>query len=203
MGEDSKKPQIEPKSSKTNITREEIDDMYKQYKDNDYEFDVDNFYKKYNISDDEAERLGHYQGWWYYTLNTDLRNGVGNPDFIEWMSSAMKKLPKYEWETYRWINMTNDVYKKFADLKVWDTFSDAAYLSTSTDRKMANNFMGDGSYSRDRKVMMHIKSKNWRYIWNAWESEILFDKWTQFKVTDKSTKKTPFWETTNLYLEEI
>ena len=47
--------------------------------------------------------------------------------------------------------------------------------------------------------MLKIKSKNGKFIWNAWESEILFDRWTQFKVIQKNTN----WKTINIYLEEI
>lgn len=149
------------------------------------------------------EWLNHYMWWWYYTLNSELRAGGGNTDFIEWMSSALNKLPKYEWETYRGINMPSGIYKEFADLDIWSTFTDKAYMSTSTNKKVAQNFMWDGTYSRDYKVMMNIKSKNGRFIWNAGENEVLFDRWTKFKVVDKIKKKTAFWETTILYLEEI
>lgn len=138
-------------------------------------------------------------GAWYQRLNGELRGWIVNEKMVNDISAAMKKMPNYEWEVYRWINLSDGDYQQFVDLKVWDVFTDPAFMSTSTSESVAKSFMDTTIYSAENKVMLKIKSKNGKFIWNAWESEILFDRWTQFKVIQKNTN----WKTINIYLEEI
>lgn len=187
---------VEPWSSKT-ITRDEIENIYKEYVNNNFEFNVDNFYKKYKLSNEEVSQLENYMWGMYWGTNEGLRWGV-NVEWAEVISDAIKKLPKYEWDVYRWIGTSENTYKMFNNLKEWETFSDQAFLSTSTSKSVANNFMNDPTFWNN-KVMMYIKSKNWAFAWNAWESEVLFDRGTQFKVIKKNNN----WKVLEIYLEEI
>lgn len=172
------------------ITKNEIDNIHKEYIDNDFDFDVDNFYKKYKLTEKEADQIEYYKGSGYRRLNEWLRAWQWDEEFANTLSNSLKKLPKYEWEVYRWIEGNSETKKMFDNIKVWEIYKDDGFMSTTTLEKFSKNFM---NWSDGYKFV--IKSKNWAFIWNAWESEVLFDRWTEFKVLKK--------EGHTIYLEEI
>lgn len=159
------------------------------YKSRTWEMDVSDIIKRFEKSSDankekilkkakEFSPLNNYTEH-QWRINSYLRNW-------EWLESTkikanqvideLKKLPKYDWDVYRWVSK----YEWIEDLKIWDTFSDKAILSSSQSKIVADRFADD--------VLFEIKSKTGRDIWNFGtmksEQEVLFLPNTKFVIED-------------------
>lgn len=188
---------VEPKSSKTTLTPDEI--MWNwgrrimTYADSDLA-------AKYGISSSELKTIEKYNWSWYERINQDLRNWFVNKDAND-LSRVLQKLPTVEWQTIRWINLNNDLYNElYWWVEVWDIITEKWFTSTSADWNHAAKFawyFWDDQHSKS--VIMIINWKNWRFTLNSKEKEVLFDKWTKFRVTKKKER----WPLVNLYLDEL
>lgn len=123
----------------------------------------------------------------------------------EKISSILKKLPSFEWKVYRWTQLDNATYERaYGWLKEGDVITEKAFTSTSTSPKIAEEFVWIPLDSKTplkhfKNILFEIKSKNGKFILNPDEKEILFDRWTRFRVLEKDSSSPVI----RILLEEI
>lgn len=195
------KPQIEAKSSKTNtITADEINT---HRSDNYSYYDSELAKQKYWLDSLESKRLDMQTSDLFESMNKSYR--VGTPDPMwNYLSNALKKLPSFEWKVFRWEQYTLDEYNKvYWGLKKWDVIKNKAFTSTSTDRGIAEEFAWFEWWKlknpAEKNVIITIESKNWKYVLNSAEKEIMFDAWTDYEVLGINDD----WNIVELYLKEL
>ncbi len=127
------------------------------------------------------ERYTKHQG----RINSYLRNPNGwhlpeTKQLAKLVEQDILKLPKYEWVSYRWVK----TFPGLDALKVWDTFIDKWFTSSSKSKIVADRFADDalfiikGKNGRDLSSISKMKS----------EQEILFTPNVKFKIVDVKTK---------------
>lgn len=122
-----------------------------------------------NLTDDQRESLQSYYSGAAYDVNSDLRAGmqINETDYTKSLASAISdNHTKADMTIYRKIEsgnlqkLSNEYYanhpdKAFPELKVGDTFSDKAFMSTSTSKNVdrfnpkAKYFEGDTEFYID------------------------------------------------------
>ena len=196
----NKYPQIEPKSSKTNTIS--IDDIDTHRNENYSYFDSVKA-KDYWLNPLEIKQMDMQTSNFFENMNNSYRMWMPSPMW-KYLSDWLKKLPSFEWTVFRWeqypLSEYNEIYWK---LKEWDILHNEAFTSTSTDRGIAEEFAWFEWWKlnkpAEKNVILTITSKNWKYILNSAEKEIMFDAWTDFRVI----KKIDNWDVVEILLEEI
>ena len=137
------------------------------------------------LSKEEARSLNRYISSESYPLNEALRDrkrlSIGQEKLVKDLDSALEKLPKYEGNLSRSVYFYGDkeALKFFNNLKVGGTYSEKSYLSTTTSEEL---------YNPEAKVQIFISnSKKGCDITpiNKSESEVLYERGTEFTVLDK------------------
>lgn len=124
----------------------------------------------------------------YTTMNPYLRNPDGYSDEekaaiqarADRVSTALAKLPARPGQTYRGVNLPDDILAKYQPGSV---VTEKAFTSTSTDSSVATgNFQGN--------ALMVVTGQSGRdvapFSQYPGEAEILYDKGTKFMVTGNS-----------------
>jgi hypothetical protein len=131
------------------------------------------------------------------SMNYTLRGAVNDPDveplaikMAQRTSDALKTLPDYKGNVYRGTKVPLDLAQ---NLQVGSTYSDPAFLSTSTDMGVARKFMKKGSDGHSVKMIFQIEGEHQGKdidpisAFKGGEKEVLFDANSQFKVVKIST----------------
>src|SRR5207342_132991 len=139
------------------------------------------------LSDAEYMAIGLYTNGEHAPLNKRLRNGTSNAadrELADLLSSALRNAPGetiHSAPTFRGLNMSD---AEIAGIEANRTFSDAGFLSTTTDPAVGRKFAkaADGR----KPVLMEIQGRGVDVsdasIESIIESEILFDRNTQFEL---------------------
>ena len=132
----------------------------------------------------ERQALHRYTGSEFEEINKTLRKGLSNDVALrlaELISQAIVKLPAYRGTVYRGATLPADEISKYIPGHI---ITEKQFISSSTRREISEQFGKD-----DPRVIFIIKSKKGRAIAGAsdyaLESEVLFDKGTQFKVLSR------------------
>jgi len=114
-------------------------------------------YTKKWLTKSEIEAIQNY--------SISAEKNVDNKLISQWL----KKLDNYDWIVYRWDDFDLTKWKK-----VWDTIKTDRLMSTELKKNYYDRY----------QIKYEIKSKNWKNLWdlNNKEREVLFDKWTEFKI---------------------
>jgi hypothetical protein len=158
------------------------------------------------LTEKELEALKFYTGPGYDSLNAYLRglatkvaDGTATRSELEAYSQAVSeglaKMPTFTGETLRGTNLPQGVLDS---IDATGTFKDPAFLSSSTDMSVAQQFRGGGN------AMLHIEGTTGRDVtaastYGSSESEVLFDKGTAFDVVKKVWNDKGYWD---IYLKE-
>lgn len=145
------------------------------------------------LFENEERALKKYIGPDAYKLNDKLRNHIEltevEKEWIEDLDSALEKMPIYEGEVVRVLDFyfDEDLHDFYNGIEVGKTKSWEQYLSSSYK---------DG-YNPKAQIIIYIKSKTGKDIslYNPKESEVLFERNTEFTVTKKEEKngKIKIW----------
>lgn len=160
--------------------------------------------ERYWLTEDERAWLNKYKWEDYRDVNKTYRQW-GTSEKWEYISSVLKKLPSFDWVVYRGTQLDNATYNRaYWWIKEWDIITEPAFTSTSTAIKVAEDFLWTSLDNKTpmknfKNILFKIKSKNGKFILNPDEKEILFDRWTKFRVTGKDTSNPVI----KIYLEEI
>ena len=152
----------------------------------------------------DARAIDDYTGNTYYDdLNAHLRglptSGAHSATELDRLSGevsgALDKLPPFEGHTLRGTNLPDGVLD---NITPGQPYSDGAFSSSSLSETTAQQFRRDGN------TMFHIDGQSGRDVqqWSHYgsgESEILFDKGTEFQVTRKEWNPDGYWD---IWLEE-
>lgn len=158
--------------------------------------------KVVNKTGDEIneQAIKDYTSSGYIWLNDYLRNwnwaNMKMEQFSDKVSDWLRKLDNFKWTTYRKIKWDYSKYDMIYDFEVWETYTDYWFMSTTPQKWLTDKF----SYSKDTDINLVIKSKTWKDISKLnikWEPEVLFNKWTNFKILDVNE------DTRTIILEEI
>ena len=159
--------------------------------------------KEYWLSTSEKNSLRSYNWWLFRGVNKSLRLweiSESIKEHIKNISAALKKLPVYKWEVYRWTKMTDELYNEvYWSVKKWDIITEKWFTSSSANSNYADHYSDTFWTPNTKSIHIKITSKNWKFSLNWSEEEILFNHWTKFKVTDK----TENWADVFISLEEI
>ncbi len=161
------------------------------------------------VSDVEKTALIDYTGGEYNGINGYLR-GVRktitseNESNIKTLDSFLESAPKLTETSYRGLTLDEENFNVFKDLKKGSVFTDNAFMSTTYDKAVAENFSGSANY----QVSMVIEGKNGVLIQNLSdakkEKEILFGRGSKYKVTAiKSSGKKGLYGKILVNLKEI
>ncbi len=158
------------------------------------------------LTEKELDALKFYTGDGYDSMNAYLRgledkvaSGTATRSELEAYSKAVSeglaKLPTFSGETLRGTNLPQSVLDS---IESTGKFSDPAFMSSSTDASVAQQFRGDGN------AMLHLDATTGRDVTSAstygnLESEVLFDKGTEFDVVRKVWNPDGYWD---IYLKE-
>lgn len=157
------------------------------------------------LTPSELDAIDFYTGPGYDALNshlrglaTDVADGTATRSELEeysrLVSRGLDKLPTYEGETLRGTNLPQSVLEQ---MDRTGTFSDPAFMSTSTSEDVAQGFRGNGN------AMLHIEGNTGHDIASLSqyknEAEVLFDKGTNFDVLKKVWNPKGYWD---IYLKE-
>ncbi|MDX6358397.1 MAG: hypothetical protein QOH37_1451 [Nocardioidaceae bacterium] len=158
------------------------------------------------LTEKELEALKFYTGPGYDSLNAYLRglatkvaDGTATRSELEAYSRAVSeglaKMPTFTGETLRGTNLPQSVLDSIDST---GTFKDPAFLSSSTDMSVAQQFRGGGN------AMLHIEGTTGHDVtaastYGSAESEVLFDKGTGFDVLEKVWNDKGYWD---IYLKE-
>lgn len=137
---------------------------------------------KKELSDAEERAIMKYKSPSMYQLNDKLRSGIElNSEEKEWvknLDSALKKIPKYEGDLVRTINLQGKNLNDFLwNSKIGNIIKYKSYVSTSKGQ----------IYDKDMPIRIYIKkSKKARDISNFGlnEDEVLYERNCKFKILD-------------------
>lgn len=148
-------------------------------------------------TEEQANAINVYTGFQYAEINSALR-GTGDfskedrsalLDFAKEANDGLKALPNYSGETYRGTALPTDVVDK---LKVGGTYSDKAFLSTSSSKEVAEGFSSRSIPENTQRVLFTIEGKYGKDISKASEykseKEVLFSPSSKFKITSVEDK---------------
>jgi hypothetical protein len=158
------------------------------------------------LTEKELEALKFYTGPGYDSLNAYLRglatkvaDGTATRSELEAYSQAVSeglaKMPTFTGETPCGTNLPQSVLDSIDST---GTFTDPAFLSSSTDMSVAQQFRGGGN------AMLHIEGTTGHDVtaastYGSAESEVLSDKGTGFDVLKKVWNDKGYWD---IYLKE-
>lgn len=135
-----------------------------------------------NIRPAEALGINSYTGSHYASMNEYLRAGRNPPKsmldaLIDVTNSGLSKLPTYQGIAYRGARINTNIIEKYEEaFKSGKPFTEAAYMSTSTDltQKFDGNvvFMVQSKNGVPVKMLSEFES----------EEEVLFKPGSQFKI---------------------
>lgn len=134
--------------------------------------------------------VDRYQGGLFSRINEYLRTGPGEgtddcEKVLPLMIPALRQKPVYDAVVWRGTHLPDSVLN---DIQVGGVFYDAAFLSTSRNRKVGLNFAAN--------VLFKIRSKTGRILRDFGdEKEILFAPGTEFRIRSvKMVKKSEaYW----------
>lgn len=132
------------------------------------------------MTSDERRALNKYVSSGYQVLNDSLRNDYVLDDYYKQMmkdiDAALLKRDTYQGDVVRTLEGIDDLDKFLDDYQIGGIVSFKEFISTDTREK----------YNVNPQVVYSIKSKTGRDIreLNAMESEILFERNSNFIVTD-------------------
>ncbi len=166
--------------------------------------DLSDLNKLDNLDAGDARAIDDYTGNTYYEdLNAHLRglptSGQHSAAELDRLSSevtgALDKLPAHDGPTLRGTNLPDSVLD---NIEPGRPYSDGAFSSSTLSEQTAQQFRGDGN------TMFHIDGHSGRDVqqyshYGSGESEILFDKGTEFQVTRKEWNPDGYWD---IWLEE-
>lgn len=152
------------------------------------------------MSAEQLAAIERYTGWQYAQLNRYLRGldlsdlgGLMSPEELEALakdlSGGLDRLPTFSGTTFRGTNLSE---AQLDALMPGGSFSDPAFLSSSTDAAQAAKFRDnvmfkiEGSSGHDVDALSTMKG----------EKEILFDKGTKFDVVSKTWNPDGYWDVT-------
>ena len=147
----------------------------------------------------DAKAIDDYTGNTYYNdLNAHLRglptSGAHTTAELDRLSGevskALDKLPPFSGDTLRGTNLPDSVLD---NIRPGEPYSDGAFSSSSLSESTAQQFRGNGN------TMFHIDGTSGRDVqqWSHYgsgESEILFDKGTEFQVLRKEWNPDGYWD---------
>ena len=153
------------------------------------------------LTAEELDAIGRYTGFQYAQLNSYLRGLEVDPWVAKTMTPAemealakslsggLKNLPEFTGTTFRGTKLTE---AQIDALGPGGTFSDPAFLSSSTDAAQAAKFRDnvmfkiEGTSGHDVDALSTMRG----------EKEILFDKGTKFDVVSKTWNPNGYWDIT-------
>ena len=162
--------------------------------------DLSDLHRLDDFSPDDARAIDDYTGNDYYgDLNAHLRglptSGAHSAAELDRLSgevsAALDKLPPFEGHTLRGTNLPDSVLDDI--VPGGKPYSDGAFSSSSLSETTAQQFRGGGN------TMFHIDGQSGRDVqqWSHYgtgESEILFDKGTEFQVLRKEWNPDGYWD---------
>ncbi len=163
--------------------------------------------KSLQISDIHKKTISEYTGEKFNQINQYLggqRKQVTDPvkETINELSSFLDSAPKVTATSYRG-KKGDRIFEEFKSLKKGDTYSEKAFMSTTYDKNIADNF-ANGSYN---KVLMTIKGKSGvlveSYSDARTEKEILFNKGSKYKIESIKSEKQGKYGKILVFLIEI
>jgi hypothetical protein len=139
------------------------------------------------LTDADRAALHHYTTSAYRDINEVLRGSSGLPPWeqgeiratADRISEGLAKLPAQPGTTYRGVTYSDDVLARYQPGSV---VTEHAFTSTSRDAAVAQ-----GTF--DGNVLMNVTGRNGRDVASFSthpEAEILYDKGTRFRVTDRT-----------------
>ncbi|MFA6199165.1 MAG: ADP-ribosyltransferase domain-containing protein [Bacteroidales bacterium] len=143
-----------------------------------------------DMKEEEAISLHGYTGHYYEEFNSDDKDYA---DAKNALSNALLKMPNHEGVVKRTSHLPADVLKSYLE----NDYVTTGNRFTSTSKDMGLNFDGSGH-------TFFITSKTGKdvepYSDHPNEAEVLFDRDTNFKITDRKQKENGKYEFT---MEEI
>lgn len=149
-------------------------------------------------TEDQAKAINTYTGSMYRDINGLLRGSkqFGDPEYeqkvldvVEKASEGLRSLPDYKGETYRGTALSNEIVEK---MQVGGTYSDKGFLSTTSDKNIADTFSGSNAGTGKTQVFFTIDGKHGKDISSASkfgnEKEILFNPSSKFRITSMENK---------------
>lgn len=138
------------------------------------------------LTEDDHIAINSYTGMGFKDINQVLRNPLVDPDpakqaRIDALNQALSKLPNYEGQVTRHVNLPEDVLAKY---QPGETVTEAAFTSTTKNPAGANSLWPEAS-----NVEMQIISKTGKDISSLSKSpeemEVLFASGTQFQCVQR------------------
>lgn len=140
-------------------------------------------------TNEEAKGLKEYTSDGFERINSALRGSLVDEnerkealELAQKADQALRALPSYRGESYRGTSLPPEVINS---LKVGGTFSDKGFLSTSSDRDVAEEFALEVK-GNQKPVFFSIQSKHGKDISGGSdlpsESEVLFAPNSKFKI---------------------
>jgi hypothetical protein len=141
------------------------------------------------LSRPQFDSILYYINHDHFAINQCLR-GTSECDSdttnrIKNMESSLKLLPKYKEQSFRGASFeyNNELFKKYTT--VGNEVSDPAFLSSSTDRYVAESFIMEGG--TENLILCIIQGNSGRDLVDfnsGWEREVLFPPGTKFRITN-------------------
>lgn len=143
--------------------------------------------KDYEVDEETMKAIGRYTSGGYKPINTGLRSGetlsIGRQKVVALLDKFLEQAPKVETTSYRGVKLTSAEFKKLSSLKEGDIFTDKAFMSTSYDREITENFNTHSDYRGEyiirgkTGVLVEYQSDI------STEREILFGRGSVFKIS--------------------
>ena len=115
------------------------------------------------------------------------------PDKVKRIDEGLSKMPSYNGEIYRGMNVDNDTMKSFENLKEGDPIKMKSISSWSSNKEVATDY--GGIYGKDNNSVIFVCDNNKsgsgvQHIskWGKRESEVLLPSTAKWKVTQNKTQ---------------